>query len=103
MMKEKKMNDLHRIFTDTDVFLTFSSKNILSISFVYFLLSTVSKLQGICTPTAKEINTQEMQFLVSDSYPNPLADSHTNCSCSIEVDNCSSKLNIYTIHLELEK
>ena len=60
-------------------------------------------MHSICTPLAEEIYTEELQFLVNDDYPSSPKVGNISCNCSIEVDDCFDKINIYNLHIGLRE
>lgn len=70
--------------------------------FVILMLSfSESKIQSICAAKSN-ITTKEVRFLQSHSYTNPRT-GDTDCKCSVEVDQCDAKVEIYTVHLDLPR
>ena len=74
-----------------------SYNNTLVLYYIYFY----SKGTSMCS-TVEEAVTGSALYLYNTDYPNPIRKPDTACPCSVEATSCSSQINVYLIHFQLE-
>ena len=52
--------------------------------------------------SATESSTGSPLYLYNTDYPNPIRSTETSCSCSVETSSCTSRINVYLVHFELD-
>ena len=56
----------------------------------------------MCT-AASQTYTGQSAFLTNQDYPQDIPSGDTDCDCSVEVDDCDAKMQIYTLHMDLNQ
>ena len=64
----------------------------------YIILA--SRNHAMCSTTTQTFLGQ-MAFLYNQGYPDYIPSGDTDCDCSVEVDDCDAKIQIYTLHMAL--
>ena len=67
-----------------------------------FLPLIASILHSVCSTTSRSY-TGETEFLTSPSYPADIPSSNTDCICSVELNDCDARIQIYTLHMEFSE
>ena len=69
-----------------------------------FILTAVifsdSRMSAICDSAAL-IDTGSVLYLINSGYPSSVRSTDTYCSCSVETTSCSSKINVFFVHVQL--
>ena len=52
-------------------------------------------------PRGKALVTGSISYLKNEDYPSAIRAASRSCSCSVEVHDCSSRIKVYLVHVQL--
>ena len=60
-----------------------------------------SRVRALCDSVSPSENGSAL-YLTNKDYPAIIRSTETNCSCSVETRSCSSQINVYFVHVQLD-
>ena len=71
--------------------------------FLYAFLIFIpdSMILPICA-SGSGTSTGSLLYLTNIDYPAKIRDTETNCTCSVETTSCTSNINVYFVHFQLD-
>lgn len=66
----------------------------------YYCIQESTRISPMCTSSTLT-STGSLLYIKNQDYPNAIRAADKNCSCSVEVGDCSSRIKIYLVHFQL--
>ena len=68
--------------------------------YVFLIFIPDSSVLPVCA-SGSETTTGDLLYLKNLGYPSKIRNVDTNCTCSVETTSCTSNINVYFVHFEL--
>ena len=68
---------------------------------IFLIFITDSMVLPICA-SGSGTSTGSLLYLKNNDYPHHVRATETSCTCSIETTSCTSNINVYFVHFELD-
>ena len=73
----------------------------MDVQFKWLIFIPDSMVLPMCA-SGSATSTGNLLYLKNKDYPSNIRASETSCTCSVETMNCTSNINVYFIHFELD-